>query len=65
MDRPGISGRRRDDGGDAETRFLNLTAAFALFFLWTPWWKIFRSRELRSAELLVIASNAAAYFGVR
>jgi len=48
--------------GDAETRFLYLTVAFALFFLWAPWWRIVRARELRSTDLIVIAANAAAYF---
>lgn len=47
----------------AQTRFLYLTAAFTLFFLWAPWWKIVRARQLRNTDLIVIAANAAAYFG--
>jgi len=46
-----------------ELRFLTLTGAFALFFLWPAWWKVVRGRALRVTDLLVLGANAAFYFG--
>jgi hypothetical protein len=46
-----------------ELRFLTLTGAFALFFLWPAWWKVARGRALRVNDLQLLAANAAFYFG--
>lgn len=46
-----------------ELEFLFITVAFALFFFWVIWWAIIRKRALRSTDMLVMAANAAAYFG--
>jgi len=50
-------------GTDPELRFLYITGAFALFFLWIVWWGVIQKRALRKTDLLVMAVNAAAYFG--
>ena len=50
-------------GTDPELRFLYITGAFALFFLWIIWWAVIQKRALRKTDLLVMAVNAAAYFG--
>ena len=42
--------------------FLALTAGFLVFLGW-PVWRAWRGRTLRSQELLVMALNAAFYFG--
>lgn len=47
---------------DRGATFGLLTAGFGLFFLWILWWGVWRSRTLRSTDLLVMAGNAAAYF---
>ncbi len=46
-----------------ELAFAYITAAFALFFLWIVWWAVIQKRALRNTDLLVMAVNAAAYFG--
>jgi uncharacterized membrane protein len=43
--------------------FLWCSPGFALFFLWTAWRTLIRGRAARSAELWLLAANAAAYFG--
>lgn len=48
---------------DPELRFLYITGGFALFFLWIIWWAVIQKRVLRNTDLLVMAANAAAYFG--
>lgn len=48
---------------DSELRFLYITGAFALFFFWIVWWAVIQKRALRTTDLLVMAANAAAYFG--
>jgi uncharacterized membrane protein len=48
---------------DPELRFAYITGAFALFFCWIIWWAVIRKRVLRNTDLLVMAVNAAAYFG--
>jgi uncharacterized membrane protein len=48
---------------EPELRFLYITGGFALFFLWIVWWAVIRKRALRNTDLLVMAANAAAYFG--
>jgi uncharacterized membrane protein len=50
-------------GADPELRFLYITGAFALFFLWIVWWAVIQKRALRKTDLLVMAVNGAAYFG--
>lgn len=50
-------------GTDPELRFAHITGAFALFFCWIIWWAVIRKRVLRNTDLLVMAVNAAAYFG--
>jgi uncharacterized membrane protein len=50
-------------GANPELRFAYLTGAFALFFLWVVWWAVIAKRALRNTDLLVMAANAAAYFG--
>jgi uncharacterized membrane protein len=47
----------------AESRFLWLTLGFVLFFAWIVWWAVLQKRALRSTDLVVLAANAAAYFG--
>ena len=49
--------------GNVELQFAYITAAFALFFFWIIWWAVIQKRELRNTDLLVLAVNAAAYFG--
>lgn len=49
--------------GSTELQFAYITAAFALFFLWIVWWGVIQERVLRNTDLLVMAVNAAAYFG--
>jgi uncharacterized membrane protein len=49
--------------GNVELRFAYVTAAFALFFLWIVWWAVIQKRALRNTDLLVMAVNAALYFG--
>jgi Predicted membrane protein (DUF2339) len=46
-----------------ELRFAYITGTFALFFFWIVWWAVIRKRALRNTDLLVMAANAAAYFG--
>jgi uncharacterized membrane protein len=48
---------------EPELRFLYITGGFALFFFWIVWWAVIRRRALRNTDLLVMAANAAAYFG--
>jgi uncharacterized membrane protein len=48
---------------DPELRFAYITGAFVLFFCWIIWWAVIRKRALRNTDLLVMAVNAAAYFG--
>jgi uncharacterized membrane protein len=48
---------------DPELRFACITGAFVLFFCWIIWWAVIRKRALRNTDLLVMAVNAAAYFG--
>jgi uncharacterized membrane protein len=48
---------------DPELRFLYITGAFVLFFFWIIWWAVIQKRALRNTDLLVMAANAAAYFG--
>jgi uncharacterized membrane protein len=43
--------------------FLWCSPGFALFFLWTAWRTLIRGRAARTAELWLLAANAAAYFG--
>lgn len=50
-------------GAKPELRFAWLTGAFLLFFLWIVWWSVIRKRDLRKTDLVVLAGNAAAYFG--
>lgn len=49
--------------GNVELQFAYITGAFALFFFWIIWWAVIQKRELRNTDLLVLAVNAAAYFG--
>src|ERR1700722_11216975 len=46
-----------------ELQFTYITGAFALFFFWIIWWAVIQKRVLRNTDLLVLAVNAAAYFG--
>jgi uncharacterized membrane protein len=46
-----------------ELQFTYITGAFALFFFWIIWWAVIQKRALRNTDLLVMAVNAAAYFG--
>jgi uncharacterized membrane protein len=46
-----------------ERPFAYITGTFALFFFWIIWWATIRKRVLRNTDLLVMAVNAAAYFG--
>lgn len=46
-----------------ELRFGMITAGFALFFFWIVWWAVLQNRLLRNTDLIVMAVNAAAYFG--
>src|SRR5262249_11047065 len=39
-----------------------LTAAFLLFFLWTPWWVRIKARPPRVADFLTTAAAGMAYF---
>jgi uncharacterized membrane protein len=48
---------------DPELRFAYITGVFVLFFCWIIWWAVIRKRALRNTDLLVMAVNAAAYFG--
>lgn len=48
---------------NVELQFAYITGAFALFFLWIVWWGVTQKRVLRNTDLLVMAVNAAAYFG--
>ena len=50
-------------GDRPELRFAYLTVAFLLFFFWIVWWSVIRKRDLRKTDLVVLAGNAAAYFG--
>jgi len=50
--------------GDANVAANVLSAGFVLFFLWTPFWKLVRKREVRAPDLWLIAANAAAYFAL-
>jgi uncharacterized membrane protein len=50
-------------GANPELRFAYITGAFALFFVWIVWWAVIQKRALRNTDLLVMAVNAAAYFG--
>lgn len=43
--------------------FLLLTVAFLLFFSWLPWRVMVRKQAPKEADLIVLAANAAAYFG--
>ena len=43
-------------------KFEWISAAFAVFFLWAPWWARIRGRALRLADLFVLAAGPAAYF---
>jgi uncharacterized membrane protein len=45
------------------TMFLGFTAGFLLLFAWTPWWLLVRRTPVNSADLAILALNAAAYFG--
>lgn len=46
-----------------EVQFAYITGAFALFFFWIVWWAVVQKRALRNTDLVVMAVNAAAYFG--
>jgi len=46
-----------------ELPFGFISGAFALFFFWIIWWAVIQKRALRNTDLLVMAVNAAAYFG--
>jgi hypothetical protein len=48
---------------DPELQFAYISAAAALFFFWIIWWSVIRKRALRNTDLMVLAVNAAAYFG--
>jgi uncharacterized membrane protein len=50
-------------GNNPELRFAYITGAFAIFFFWIVWWAVIQKRALRNTDLLVMAVNAAAYFG--
>jgi uncharacterized membrane protein len=50
-------------GSAPELPFAYITGAFILFFFWIIWWAVIRKRVLRNTDLLVMAVNAAAYFG--
>jgi uncharacterized membrane protein len=50
-------------GDNTELQFAYITGAFALFFLWIVWWAVIQKRALRNTDLLVMAVNAALYFG--
>ncbi len=50
-------------GVNPELRFAWISGAFPLFFFWIVWWAVIRKRQLRNTDLIVIAANAAAYFG--
>jgi uncharacterized membrane protein len=50
-------------GVSPELHFAYITGAFALFFFWIIWWSVIQKRLLRNTDLLVMAVNAAAYFG--
>ena len=45
------------------TMFLGFTGGFLLFLGWTRWWLLTRRIPVSSADLSVLALNAAAYFG--
>jgi len=50
-------------GDNTELQFAYITGVFALFFLWIVWWAVIQKRALRNTDLLVMAVNAALYFG--
>ncbi len=56
------NGMERAENGP-ELPFAYITGAFVLFFFWIIWWSVIQKRVLRNTDLLVIAVNAAAYFG--
>ena len=50
------------DGSAPLPKFAWISAAFAVFFLWAPWWARIRSRALRLPDLFVLVAGPAAYF---
>jgi uncharacterized membrane protein len=58
-----LAGYHPDSARARMVAFLWCSPGFALFFLWSAWWRLVRGLPARAAELWLLAANAAAYFG--